>query len=130
MAAACQLQGRLTPFHTFSSSSSSSSSSLQNPNGETKQKTFQFAPREVVIRLNDLDTAELSFAGGMIMSTAGSSDQDVWPIRKLLRQFFEQTLLKWLRTRGYKWSIGHSYSRTYSGVMDARRVAQKQLRRC
>ncbi len=90
MATACQLQGRLTPFHT----SCSSSSSLQNPTGETKQKTFQFAPREMVIRLNDLDSAELSFAEGMIMSTAGSSDQNTWPIRKLLRQFFEQTLLR------------------------------------
>ncbi len=84
----------------------------------------------MVIRLNDLTAAELSFAEGMIMSTAGSSDQDIWPIRKLLRQFFEQTLLKWLRTRGHKWLIGHSNSRTYSGVIGARRMAQKQLLEC
>ncbi len=64
----------------------------------------------MVIRLNDLDTTELSFAEGMIMSTAGSSEQGTWPIRKLLRQFFDQTLLKWLRTRGHKWLIGHSNS--------------------
>ncbi len=84
----------------------------------------------MVIRLNDLDTAELPFAEGMIMSAAGSSDQDVWPIRKLLRQFFEQTLLKWLRTRGHNWLIGHSNSRTYAGVIGARRTAQKQLLEC
>ncbi len=84
----------------------------------------------MVIRLNDLDTAEISFAEGMIMSVAGSSDQDGWPIRKLLRQFFEQTLLRWLRPRGHKWSIGHLYTRTYSGVKGARRMAQKQLLEC
>ncbi len=43
----------------------------------------------MVIRLNGLDTDELSFAEGMIMSAAGNSDQDIWPIRKLLRPFFE-----------------------------------------
>ncbi len=93
MAAACQLQGRLTPFQTLCSSS------FQNPNGETKQKTFQFAPHKMVIRLDD---AELSFAEGMIMSAAGSSDQGTLPIKKLLRQFFEQTLLRWLRTWGHQ----------------------------
>ncbi len=76
-----------------------------------KQRTFQFAPREMVIRLNGLNSAELSFAEGIIMSAAGSSDQDTLPIRKLLRQFFDQTLLKRIRTRGHKWFIGRSHSR-------------------
>ncbi len=84
----------------------------------------------MVIRLNDLDDAELSFAEGMIMSAAGNSDQDIWPIRKLLRQFFEQTLLKWLRARGHTWFTRGTYSKFYFSVIAARRVAQKQLLRC
>ncbi len=95
-----------------------------------KQRTFQFANSEVVIRLNDLDTAELSFAEGMIMSAAGSSDQDTWQLRKLLRQFFEQTLLRWLRTGRHTWFTRATYSKFYSGAIAARMVAQKQLLRC
>ncbi len=65
--------------------------------GEVEERTFQFAPREMVIRLNDLDIAERFFIiDGMVISAVGS---DTWPIRDLLRQLFEQTLLKWLRIK-------------------------------
>ncbi len=77
-----------------------------------------------------LADAELSFAEGMIMSAAGSIDRDAWPIRKLLRQFFEQTLLKWLRARGHTWFTRGTYSKFYFSVIAARRVTEKQLRRC
>ncbi len=82
----------------------------------------------MVIRLNDLDTAELSFAEGMIMSAAGNSDQDTWPIRNLLRQFFEETILKWLQR--HRWLISDPNLKIFSSVLSARRMAQKQLLEC
>ncbi len=83
----------------------------------------------MVIRLNDLHSVEISVMDGMIMSAAGRGEHDTWPIKKLLKQFFEQTLLRWLRTRSHRWTATDPNFEIYSSVMEARRVAQEQLLR-